>query len=227
MHLSTASKAKFYGDRLVLEKGAGQLERSREYRIEAKGLRVEPGTSGTSARVALSERGKVEVEALSGWVNVTKGDGTLVARLETGTALEFAAQDAGASAPVLVSGCLVGSPDRILLNDETAKVTFELRGRDLGKYTGQRVSITAVVLHQERAGQGASQVIQVTAVKVLGGSCPVPGTSAPKSNGPTATAKAGGLGATGKAVIAGVAIASVAGGTAVGLAGDEESTISR
>jgi hypothetical protein len=227
MQLGVASRAKFYGDRLVLEKGAGELETSQAYRIEAEDLRIVPESSGAATRVALREHGKVAVVAMRGSANVTKGDGTLVARLETGTALEFALQDAGASAPVSVSGCLAVSPGGFLLNDETAKVTFELRGQDLAKYAGQRVSVSAVVLRQERPGQGATQVIQATAVKVLGGSCPVPGATVPGNSRPTATAKAGAAGTTGKAVIAGVAIAAVAGGAAVGLAGEEKSTISR
>jgi hypothetical protein len=147
--------------------------------------------------------------------------------LEAGTALEFAPQGAGASPPVSVSGCLVGSASRFLLNDETAKVTFELRGPDLKKYAGQRVAITAVALREESPSQGATQVIQVTDIKVLGGGCPVAGSTTSSKKGPSATAKAGGLGTTGKAVIAGVAIASVAGGTALGLRGDEKGTISR
>ena len=227
MQLGATSRGKFHSDRLILEKGESRLEGAQRYRIEARSLRILPDSPGTAARVALREPGRVAVEALAGQVRVTTRDGILLAKLESGTTLEFQPQAAGAAPPVSVTGCLTGAGGLLLLLDETAKVTFELRGQDLSQYAGQRVAITAVVLKEVRPGQGATQVIQVTSVKRLGGSCPVPAASAPKGSGPAGAAKSAGIGTTTKAVIAGVAIASVAGGAALGLTGEEKDTISR
>ncbi|MFB3779335.1 MAG: hypothetical protein ACE141_17085 [Bryobacteraceae bacterium] len=228
MQLGVTSRGKVHTDRLVLEKGESRLEGSGRYRIEARDLQVLPESPATAARVVLRGSEKVAVEALAGSVRVTTEDGVLLARLESGTALEFEPQAAGATPPVSVTGCLTGNLGTFLLSDETAKVAFELRGRDLSQYAGQRVAITAVTMKEVRPVQGAVQVIQVTGVKRLPGGCPVPAAARPNSPASSAgAAKAGGIGGTTKAVIAGVAIASVAGGTALGLTGREEDTISR
>jgi hypothetical protein len=223
MQLGSTSRGKVYGDRLVLEKGEGQLEGTQSYRIEARELRILPESADSVARVALGEPGRVTVAALTGGVRVTTADGILVAKLERGTTLEFEPQAAGASAPVSVTGCLTGLNGRFLLKDDTANVSFELRGQDLGQYAGQHVTITATVLKEVRPGQGAVQVIQVTQIRRLAGACPV-AASNPSKGG---VAKKGATSGTTKVVIAGVAIAAAAGGTAIGLTGDEKQSISR
>ena len=217
MQLGSTSRGKVYGDRLVLEKGEGQLEGALGYRIEARELRILPESTDTVARVALGKPGRVTVAALTGGVRVTTADGTLVARLERGTALEFEPQAAGASAPVSVTGCLAEVDGHFLLKDDTANVSFELQSDDLARYRGQRVTVTATVLKEARPGHGAVQVIQVAQIKTLAGTCPVP----------AATPSKGALSGTTKAVIAGVAIAAVAGGTAIGLTRNDKQSISR
>ncbi len=219
MQLGSTSWGKIYGDRLVLEKGEGQLEAALQYRIEARSLRIVPDSTATVTRVALREPGRVTVAALTGGVRVTTADGTLVAKLERGTTLEFEPQAAGASAPVSVAGCLAALDGRFLLNDDTASVSFELQGEDLARYTGQHVAVSAIVLKEVRPRGGAVQVIQVTQIRRLAGACPVAAASPSKAKGR--------LSGTTKAVIAGVAIAAVAGGTAIGLTGNDKPSISR
>jgi len=225
MTIGSSSRGKVYGDRLVLEKGEGRLEGSRQYRIEASSLRVEPESSKTAARVAYGQPGKVTVAALAGAVRVTTADGVLLAKLEPGMMRVFEPQAAAAAAPVSVAGCMSTAKTCFLLRDETANLDFELRGRDdFGRYVGQRVAITATPLRDVKPKTAGAQVIQVTQVTPLGGGCII-------AQRPDATqsAKAAGVSGTTKAVIAGVAIAAVAGGAALGLTGDEDSdqTISR
>jgi hypothetical protein len=99
-------------------------------------------------------------------------------------------------------------------------VSLDLRGMDLGQYAGQRVEIAGTELKNVRPAEGATQVIQVAKITRMSGSCPVP-------PGGATTAKAAGMSGTTKVVIAGVAIAAVAGGTVLGLAGSDSPSISR
>jgi len=223
MQLGAASRGRVYSEHLVLEKGNGLLEGAARYRIEAKDLHVVLDSSNARARVAVREPGQITVAALRGPVHVTTADGTLLARLDPGMALDFAPQGAdAAAAPITVSGCLALNPrNHFILNDETANVSFEVNGPDLARFAGQRVSITATILRATQAGE-TLQVIKVMQITPLSGTCPAPGAAAQSG------ARAAGMSGTTKAVIAGVVIAAAIGGTAVGLTGDEnKSTISR
>ncbi len=221
MQLGAASRGRVYSDHLVLEKGNGLLEGAARYRIEAKDLYVIVDSASARAHVAVREPGQITVAALRGPVHVTTARGTLLARLEPGMALNFEPRGADATDPITVSGCLgLAAGNHFILNDETANVSFEVRGSDLARFAGQRVSITATIL---RAAQGEIlQMIKVTQITPLSGTCPAPAASAQSG------ARAAGMSGTTKAVIAGVVIAAAVGGTAAGLTGDEnKSTISR
>jgi hypothetical protein len=227
MRLGSTSRGRIYRDRLVLEKGEGQIDKASNFRFEALGLRILPDSSGTKARVALLSNQRVAVSALAGTLRVTTAEGTLVARLEPGRALEFEPQVAGAAAPFSVNGCVAADGSRFVLKDATANVSFELRGQNLEQYAGQHVQITATELKGVQPGEGATQVIQVTRIYRLAGSCAVPPSAAKGSSGGAAAAKTAGMSGTTKVVIAGVAIAAVAGGTVVGLTGGDSASISR
>ena len=216
MIIGSQSRGTVFGDRLVLEKGEGMLEGSRRYSIEASVLRIWPESSEAAARVTYGQPGKISVVAMAGQVRVATADGVLLARLEPGMAREFEPQAAGAAAPVSVAGCLTAADKAFLLKDDTANLSFELRGQDLARYAGQRVAVTAAQVRDAKPAGGASQVLQVTQVKSLGGGCPT-------SKAGAAAAGAAAAGAvTTKIIIAGVAVAAVAGGTALGLTGGEE-----
>src|SRR5574341_2624793 len=103
--LAAGSRGRVYRDRFVLDRGSGQLENGARYRLEAGDLRIQPSSAGV-ARVMFSREGKIEVEAISSPVNVTGADGTMLARLDAGSALSFEPQPAGATPPFQVSGCL-------------------------------------------------------------------------------------------------------------------------
>jgi hypothetical protein len=144
----------------------------------------------------------------------------LVAKLEPGSTLEFAPQAAGAAEPFNVSGCVSVAGVRFVLRDATANINLELRGLNFGQYAGQRVEVTGTELKGVQPHEGATQVIQVTKLTRVGGSCPLPA-------GNASTAKSAGMSGTTKVVIAGVAIAAVAGGTALGLTAGDSESISR
>jgi hypothetical protein len=222
MRLGSASRGRVYSDRLVIEKGEGQMDNARHYRIEARSLQIVPDSSEATARVALRGSSGITVAALAGVIRVTTVEGTLLARLEPGRALQFEPQAAGGAAPFAVTGCLAAAGNSFILKDETAQVSFEVRaapGLDLASYAGKRVEVTATGAKGSSPAAGAAELIHAAQVKVIEGACPMPAAS------PTPGGKrtAGMSGAT-KAVIAGVVIGGAAGGIALGLTGGETST---
>lgn len=219
MYLGSASRAKVYQDRFILERGEGQIQSTGRYEFEAGDLRILPASPEATARVALRGDNRVRVSALAGDLQVTTGSGTLVASLNPGKSLEFEPQAAGAAAPFRVSGCLQKQDGRFLLQDDTAAVTFELQGSGLGGVVGQRVEILGTNVTGAKPGPGASDVIRVVRVKRLAGNC-----VSPVSSGSKGGSKAGSSAkhSNRKAIIAGVAIAAAGAGTTLALIGEEE-----
>jgi hypothetical protein len=222
MHLGSASRGRVYSDRLVLEKGEGQMQNARHYRIEARSLQIMPDSSEATAHVALQGTSGITVAALAGVIRVTTAGGRLLARLEPGRALQFEPQAAGGAAPFAVSGCLAAVGNSFILKDETAQVSFEVRaapGLELSSLAGKRIEVTANGPKGTRPVAGAAEVIYANQVKLIEGACPMPAASP----APGTKRTAGMSGAT-KAVIAGVVIGGAAGGIALGLTGEETRT---
>lgn len=97
--LAAGSRGTVYRDRLVLERGEGQLVNSSAYRVDARSLHVLPAGTEAAARVVLAGANRVQVAALRGALQVTNHTGLVVANLAPGAALEFEPQAAGAAAP--------------------------------------------------------------------------------------------------------------------------------
>lgn len=208
--LGADSKAKFYGDHLVLEKGGGQLQKASGFRFEARGLIIQPETGNASARVALGGGARVELAALSGSFRILNARGNLVANLGAGRALELEPQ-AGETATKL-TGTLTKVGDHFLLTDETTNVTVELAGQGLAKEVGNRVEIIGSMDPTATPVTDASQFIRVTAVKHLGKGAAGSGTAAAGRG----SGSGGGLAisTTTIAIIGGVAAAATLGGLA-------------
>jgi hypothetical protein len=211
--MGAASRGQIFTDRMVLEKGEGKMGYAPRYRLEARNLRILPDSAGAEARVALREPGRVSVTAVTGQVRVTTSDGLLLARLEPGRSLEFQPQAGGAAAPLALSGCVSATDRRFFLAEQTANLTFELRGEDLARFAGHRVEIMATELHDVSPTGGAARVVQVSQIKGVAGGCPA------AAGAPSGTA--GGMSNGTKAVIAGVAIGGGAGAIALGLTGSD------
>ncbi len=222
MHLGSASRGRVYGNRLVLESGQGQMDNARLYRIEARSLQIMPDSSEATAHVALQGSSRITVAALAGVVRVTTAEGTLLARLEAGRALQFEPQAAGGTAPFAVTGCLAAAGNSFILKDDTAQVNLEVRAAPnlgLSKLAGKRIEVTATGAKDAHPVAGAAEVIYANQVKLVEGACPMPA-AAPTSGGQ----RNAGMSGTTKAVIAGVVIGGAAGGVALGLTGGETAT---
>ncbi|MBM3746700.1 MAG: hypothetical protein FJW34_12970 [Acidobacteria bacterium] len=219
--LAAESRGTVYRDRLVLERGAGQLTGDGAYRMEARSLRILAVTPEASAQVVLTGPDRVQVAALLGPLRVTNDAGVVVANIAAGKALEFEPQAAGAGAPSQLVGTLERRDDHFLLTDRTAAVTVELQGPGLAREVGQCIEVTGTLAAGAQAFSPATQVIRVTQMK----RCSKETAAAVAGAGPGAAAAgagAAGMTATTKAIIVGVVVAGAATGTAIALTGEEE-----
>jgi hypothetical protein len=162
MNLGEESQAKVFRKQATLERGAGEVEGSARYQMEARSLRISP--EGKSiARVKLEGKTQVLVAALNGGVRVTSGSGMLVANVPAGTSLLFTPQAAQAGT-FQMSGCLLQTRDgKFLLVD--ANQTVELRGTGLAAEANNQVEITGTAFRSAAPAPPAAQVVQAESVK--------------------------------------------------------------
>jgi hypothetical protein len=223
MRLASGSRGTVFKDRIILDRGAGQLENASRFTIEAGGLHIIAQGPNAAGRITVKEDNLIQVAAVRGSFRVLTSNGTTLAALPAGKALEFDAEQAGASAPWSMTGCVTERDGHFLLRDDTAGVTVELRGAGLASSTGRSVAVTGVVVPSVQPIDGASQVIQVSTIKQMGESC------SSKPAGAIPSGATAGMTAGKKAVIAGVVVAAAGAGAGIGLTrgGDEPATISR
>lgn len=208
VRLAANSRGALFQDRLVLEKGMTEVEGGQAYRIEAHGLRLRPEGKDAAARVVISGQRKVQAAVLSGALRVSTADGTLVALMRPGTALEFAPQQVtGVDAPFEMSGCLERRLDRFVLRDVVSGVMEEVRGTRLEGEIGNLVEVTAKMVPGVTPIEGAQEVIEITRLRRISGSC--------ASLPPAALAPREGMSGARKAVIAGVVVGGAGAGAAV------------
>ena len=249
LSLGAESSGRIFSDRLVLERGSGEMQKAAGFRVEARGLTVRMENGAGSARVTIAGGARVQVAALAGSVRVQNAQGQLVAAIRAGNALEFAFQASGEQWKL--SGCLRTVPGHYLLTDEVTSVTVEIGGSGLDKESGNRVEVTGAADSAATPVSGASRYIRVSGLKRLGRGCAAADKAAAAGAGGAANnaggaannagGAAGGAGGTGNpgktaglsvatiAVIGGVAAAAVIGGLAAtgSLSGSSAATVSR
>jgi hypothetical protein len=204
LRLASDSRGTVFSDHVDLEKGSARIA---GYSANAKGLSVRAEGS-SSATVSMRTQGVVEIAALTGNVHIFNAAGVNVANLLPGRALDLHPQDAGASAASSLLGCAVKSGSNTLLTDETSNVTVQLRGNNVR--VGRRVQLTGTMVPNATPAGGATQVLNVTGVKEVGGTC--------RSGNAAGTAgAAGGAAAGGGAGAAGGAAGGAAAGAAAGI----------
>lgn len=165
--LDVASRADVFQDHLLLQKGRAQLDGGAAFRIEAGTLRVALASAESRAMVSMGDSGAVQVGALNGEVQVRNGQDVMVARVDTGRPVELRPDSSGGS---LVTGCVSKIGKSMVLQDEVSGVTVELRGKELNKYLGKRIQVTGAAA-ESGATAAAQQVIEASALKVLGTGC--------------------------------------------------------
>jgi hypothetical protein len=237
--LGAESKARFYGDHMILERGEGKLEKAENFRFEARGLTIQPETGNASARVVMLGGARLEVAALSGSFRVLNARGLVVANVASGRSLALEPQAVDTASRL--TGTLRMAGGHYLLTDETTNVTAEVSGAGLAKEVGNRIEITGTMDPTATPVTDASQLIRVTEVKRLkkGAAADTTGAAAAGKGGAAGGAAGGGAagGATGGgiaisattiAIIGGVAAAATLGGlAAAGKLPGQGSSVSR
>lgn len=209
--LGAASRERVFRDHVVLEKGMTQVHGGSPYAVLANNLRI---SSADPFRVAVDQPGTVRVTAMDGSAEVQNARGQLVAFVARGNSLDF--QEAAASAPSHLTGCLQKVGTHYVLRDTTTNVVVELTGPDLEKHVGKPVDVTGSVDPGTAPVDGAAQVIRTTDITSgTGKGCKVNIAAAAAAGGAVAAAGVAGLsvGAT-AAIIGGVAVAGTLGGLA-------------
>jgi hypothetical protein len=238
VRLAANSRGTVFQDRLVLEKGAGELNSGAGFRIEAHGLRAAPQSPDTAGRVAISGARKMQALVVTGSLRVTTADGTVVALMRPGMALEFAPQAVtGAQVPFEMTGCLELRDGHFVLRDMLTGVVEEVRGDRLEREVGNLVEVTATVVPGVKPVEGAMEVIQISRMRRAGRNCAplVPAAAAPPGQAPPAKpapsapsgAARGGMSAGAKAAIAGVVVGGAGGAIYYWQTHKEDETISR
>jgi hypothetical protein len=225
--LATDSKARFFGDHMILEKGEGRLEKAEGFRFQARGLTIQPETGNASARVALEGVARVELAATSGSFRVLNSKGVLVANVGSGHALELEPQ--AKETATKLTGTLHKTGQHYLLTDETTNVTVELAGPGLAKEVGSRVDVTGQMDPTATPVTDASQFVRVSAIQHLGSAAGSSGAAAAGKGGAAGAAHGVAFSATTIAIVAGVAAAATLGGLAAAgkLPGQGSSSVSR
>ena len=171
MRFGTGSRARISSHEVELERGIGELGSAKNYEVDAKTLRIKPG-SNSVVRVQVDNDRRVLVAALNAPVRVYNRTGILVANVLAGMTLSFDPQ-AGGPTTASASGCLLTKNGRYIVVDPNTKQIIELRGgTDLAKEAGNRVTISGNVVPGATPMEGANQVVGLTSVThVAPGGC--------------------------------------------------------
>jgi hypothetical protein len=161
--MATSSRGTLYRDRLILKQGKSQLAANSSFQLEANGLRVTPSEPNSRGVVSLLPGNTVEVAALNGSLGVTNSQGVLLANVRPGHALSFAIQaDAGANSFSGV-GLLSSENGRYYITLSDTGITYEITGKDLKKFVGQKVVVTGTT-----QATGTTMVISANSVRTNG-----------------------------------------------------------
>lgn len=213
--LSPASRGKFYGDRIILEKGETRLENGTGFHLEVLGLMVRPERGSSIGRVALEGPTHVRVAVLTGAFQVRNAHGVLVGNIPAGVALAFEPQAPAAAGATQITGTLTQQSGHFLLTDQVTHVTVEVTGQNLQAQVGQVVHVTGTLNASATPVAGASQVIAATSVQTVAGAAAAGGAATGAAAAATGGAAAGvGIGVTTVAIVGGVAVAAAVGGLA-------------
>jgi hypothetical protein len=226
LQLAKDSRARILSDRVVIEKGIGQISAPDSFEVNAGNLRVH-----STGRLRVSVGDNVEVASLAGSARVSSAAGILLAAIPAGRTMEFTPQ--AANGVVTRTGCLLFKNYHFIIQDENTQEVVELNGQNLAAQVGNRVQIAGTASSAKPAVNIATLVVNVSNVtpKSSGGCLSVASTLNAQTEMPPANAsqpavdtpKSGGL-STGAKVAIIVAIAGGGAGAAIALAGKKSST---
>jgi hypothetical protein len=230
LQLGKDSRVRILSNRVVMEKGIGQISAPESFEVDAANLRIH---SDGRLRVNIGEN--VQIASLMGNARVFSASGMLLAAIPAGRTMSFGPQAANGS--VTRTGCLMFKDNHYILQDENTQEVVELSGgQNLKEQLGNRVEITGAASSSKPAVSIATLLVSVAAMtpKSSGGCLSIANnlgaqteaaTPATNSAEPAAqTAKTGGGMSTGVKVAIIVAVAGGGAGAAIALASKKSST---
>jgi len=164
--MATGSRGTLYRDRLVLEKGKSEAALPAHFEIDANSLHVTSSQAGSRAVVTVNSNNSVEVASLSGDLQIANSGGLVLARVTPGHALSFA-MDAGLSTSFASRGVITEENGHFYLIGEN-DVKYEVVGKNLTKYVGQKVVVTGTLNSATAATGGAAYTVTASTVVVNG-----------------------------------------------------------
>ena len=233
LQLAKDSRARFSSDRVVMEKGIGQISApisaKDSFEVDAANLQIR-----TSGRLRVSMGDGVQIASLLGSTRVSSASGMLLAAIPAGRAMSFAPQ--AANGTVTRTGCLLFKDNHFIMQDENTQEVIEVSGTGLAAQVGNRVEITGNASTAKPAVTIATLLVNAASVtpKSSGGCLSVASTLNAQTEVPAGgtttptqpveqTAKSGGM-STGAKVAIIAAIAGGGAGAALALSGKKSST---
>jgi hypothetical protein len=231
LQLAKDSRARILSDRVVIEKGIGQVSAPESFEVNAANLRIH-----STGRLRVDMGQTVQIASLLGNTRVSSASGMLLAAIPAGRTMSFSPQ--AANGTITRTGCLLFKDNHYIMQDENTQEVVELSGgENLGAQLGNRVEITGTPSSAKPAVSIATLLVNVSAMaaKSSGGCLSVAAslnaqTEATAAANPAQPAaadapKGGGGGMpTGAKVAIIVAIAGGGAGAAIALAGKKSST---
>ena len=231
LQLAKDSRARILSDRVVIEKGIGQVTAPQSFEVNAANLRIH-----STGRLRVNMGQTVEIASLLGSARVASASGMLLAAIPAGRVMNFSPQ--AANGTVTRTGCLLFKDNHYIMQDENTQEVVELSGgQNLAAQVGNRVEATGTASSTKPAVSIATLVLNIASVttKNSGGCLSVAAnlnaqteanTAAANTARPAAEAPKGGGGgmSTGAKVAIIVAVAGGGAGAAIALAGKKSST---
>lgn len=212
LRIGASSKVRVYGDRLLLETGIAEGTLSKSYSMAAAPMGITVTGKDAQAQVRVSEKGGVLVASLRGSLEIHGSQGLLLARLAEGNALELspALQASGATAQMRLTGVVQQNGGTFTLTDEVTRVSVELRGQDVARFVGQRVTTTGQIAGAGTTpATGSQYVVNVVTMNQVGAAAGAAGAGAGAAGAGAGAAGAG-------AAAAGAGAAAAAAGLSIG-----------
>jgi hypothetical protein len=229
LQLAKDSRARILSDRVVIEKGIGQVSAPESFEVNAANLRIH-----STGRLRVNLGQTVEIASLLGSARVASANGLLLAAIPAGRVMNFSPQ--ASNGTVTRTGCLLFKDNHYIMQDENTQEVVELSGgQNLGAQVGNRVEATGAASSARPAVSIATLVLNIASIttKSSGGCLSVAAnlnaqTEAATANPaqPSAESPKGGGGgmSTGAKVAIIVAVAGGGAGAAIALAGKKSST---
>jgi hypothetical protein len=158
LQLAKDSRARILSDRVVIEKGIGQVSAPESFEVNAANLRIHTG-----GRLRVSMGDGVQIASLAGIARVSSASGMLLAAIPAGRTMNFTPQ--AADGTVTRSGCLMYKDNHYILQDENTQEVVELSGgQNLNSQLGNRIEITGAASSAKPAVSIATLVVSVASM---------------------------------------------------------------